>query len=290
MDSSHHAAHDAAIAPILTGDIHATLNFIVPQDAKPYFLSSALTGGEAELHFETEPHTVAIHDVRAEAADYSIDEQGFSLVRHQTAVDDLYDDTAVADIYGRELEGLLKQLTGASRVVVFDHTRRSDAPAGAANPDGSRGPASLVHVDYTPLSGPERARTFLGAEDYDQILTAGGRIVQVNVWRPIKGPVQRSPLALADAKSVRSDELIATEQKYANRVGEIFFLEHGTGQRWCWIPGMDRDEVIVLKGWDSQDDGRAIFTPHSAFTLPDQDAAAPPRESIESRTYLVFDA
>lgn len=291
MESPNHGTQDAdQAAGQLAGDIRASLNFIVRQDSKPYFLSSALTGGEAELHFETEPHTVEVHDVRADAADFSIDEQGFALVHHETEVDDLYDDDAVAGAYDRELQAMLMDVTGASRVVVFDQTRRSDSPAGAPNPDGSRGPAALTHVDYTPLSGPERARAFMGAEKYDRVLETGGRIVQVNVWRPIKGPVQRAPLALADAKSIKQDELIATEQKYPDRIGEIYLLAHAADQRWCWIPAMDRDEVLLIKGWDSLDDGRTKFTPHTAFVLPDQDPEAPARESIESRTYLVFDA
>ena len=55
------------------------------------------------------------------------------------------------------------------------------------------------------------------------------------------------------------------------------------------VPGMERNETLLIKGWDSLDDGRAQFTPHSAFPLPDQDTDAPARESIETRTYLIFD-
>ena len=43
---------------------------------------------------------------------------------------------------------------------------------------------------------------------------------------------------------------------------------------------MERDEVILIKGWDSVHDGRAVFTPHGAFALPGQDSSVPPRESI----------
>jgi hypothetical protein len=52
---------------------------------------------------------------------------------------------------------------------------------------------------------------------------------------------------------------------------------------------MTRDEVLLIKGWDSLDDGRARFTPHSAFTLPDTPAEAAPRESIEVRTLVVIE-
>jgi hypothetical protein len=248
-----------------------------------------LTGGLPKVFFETEDRKVTIRDMRPLAGNLSIDRHGFELHRHETAVDDLYDDAAVEGLYEPEIEALLKQATGADRVVIFDHTRRSDAVDGAANPDGSRGPASRVHVDYTVGSGPIRAADVLGAEAVERTLAAGGRIVQVNVWRPITGPVQRTPLALADAASVKSAELVATDQVFPDRVGEIYQLAHGSAQRWYWAPRMERDEVLLIKGWDSLDDGRAQFTPHGAFPLPDQSPDAPPRESIETRTYLVFE-
>ena len=270
-------------------DVRGALTFIVPQETKPCFESSALTGGEPKVHFETEVHHVDVRDMRQVADLLSLDRQGFLLVRHETAVADLYDDKAIAGVYDRELEALLTALTGADRVAVFDHTRRSDSAEGAANPDGFRGPASRVHVDYTVDSGPKRAADALGADEMDRVLSAGGRIVQINVWRPIRGPVLRTPIALADAGSVRPDELIATDQVFPDRVGEIYQLAHASDQRWYWAPRMERDEVLLIKGWDSLDDGRARFTPHGAFQLEEQESDAPPRESIEVRTYLVFE-
>ena len=270
-------------------DVRGALTFIVPQETKPYFESAALTGGEPRVHFRTEVRRVDVRDMRRVSAPLSLDRHGFLLVRHETAVDDLYDDEAVAGVYDRELEALLAEVTGADRVAVFDHTRRSDGTGGAANPDGFRGPASRVHVDYTVDSGPKRAADALGQAEVDRVLSSGGRIVQVNVWRPIRGPVLRTPIALADAGSVRPDELIATDQVFPDRVGEIYQLAHAPDQRWYWAPSMQRDEVLLIKGWDSLDDGRARFTPHGAFQLEDQDPHAPPRESIEVRTYLVFE-
>ena len=101
----------------------------------------------------------------------------------------------------------------------------------------------------------------------------------------------RTPLAVADAGSVRAEELIATDQVFPDRVGEVYRLAHGPDQRWYWAPRMQRDEALLIKGWDSLDDGRARFTPHGAFRLEGQgqDPNAPPRESIEVRTYLMFE-
>lgn len=283
----------SAVANHIAGDVRASLVFILPQETKPYFRSSALTGGEAKLFFETEAQTVTIRDMRPGAEGLSLDRQGFELRHHETAVEDLYDDGLLEKIYDGEIETLLKEATGAQRVVVFDRTRRSDSAEGAANPDGVRSPASRVHVDYTLASGPVRARDVLGAEETNRILAAGGRIMQVNVWRPITGPVQRSPLALADAASVKMSELIATDQIFPDRVGEIYQLAHAPEQRWYWAPHMQRDEVLLIKGWDSLDDGRAKFTPHGAFQIPGNTAGespgAPARESIEVRAFLVFE-
>ena len=277
--------------PVARGpnDVRGALTFTVPQDTKPYFESAALTGGEPRVHFKTELRRVDVRDMRRIADLLSLDRQGFLLVRHETAVEDLYDDEAVAGVYDRELATLLTEVTGADRVAVFDHTRRSDHAGGAANPDGPRGPASRVHVDYTVDSGPKRAADALGQGEVDRVLSTGGRIVQVNVWRPIRGPVLRTPLAVADAGSVRAEELIATDQMFPDRIGEIYQLAHGPDQRWYWAPRMQRDEVLLIKGWDSLDDGRARFTPHGAFRLEGQDPDAPPRESIEVRTYLMFE-
>jgi hypothetical protein len=270
-------------------DVVAQLTFIVPQAHKPRFESAALTGGEPRILFATERREVVIHDARPVAEALSLDRSGFELHRHVSAVDDLDDDRAVDSVYRRELEAMLRELTGADRVGVFDFTRRSDAPHGANNPDGARGPASRVHVDYTVASGPKRARDALGAHTVDRVLGGGGRIVQVNVWRPIRGPVQRTPLALGDAASIAPRELVATDQVFPDRVGEIYQVAWGPGQRWYWVPQMTRDEITLIKGWDSVDDGRARFTPHGAFALPHQDPQAPPRESIEARAYLIFE-
>ncbi len=88
---------------------------------------------------------------------------------------------------------------------------------------------------------------------------------------------------------MQPEDLIATDRIHADRVGEIYNLAYAPEQRWYWAPEMERDEVLLIKGWDSRDDGRAKFTPHSAFELPEQDPDAPARESIEVRTYLVFE-
>jgi hypothetical protein len=288
--------NQAALAVPSTGaarrastEVRASLTFITPSDTKPVFHSSLITGGAPRVFFETERHVVPIQDLRPLAGALSLDEEGFELRRHETAVRDLYDDDAIEKVYYPEIEALLREVTGASRVVIFDATRRSDGGSGAQNRDGLRGPATRVHVDYTEKSGPQRVKDLLGEAEAARLAAAGARIIQINVWRPIRGPVARSPLALADAASIRPEALIATDQVFPDRVGEIYHLAYDPSQRWYYAPAMTPDEVLLIKGWDSLDDGRARFTPHGAFELPDSPEDAPARESIEVRTLVVVE-
>ena len=71
-------------------------------------------------------------------------------------------------------------------------------------------------------------------------------------------------------------------------MGEVYGAAYGTHQRWYYFPDMERDEVILIKGYDSETDGRARFAPHTAFDDPTSPPDAPARESIEIRTLAFF--
>lgn len=271
-----------------SGDVEAELSYILPQDAKPVLLSAAFTGGEPREMFEVDPQVVAIESIRPNPLAYGLDKEGFALRTVPTAVEDFSDDRQVEGTYFPEIEAFLKREFAATRVAIFDATRRSDGAQGANNKDGARGPASRIHVDYTAASGPARARDVLGAEVFDGLIDEGRRIVQVNVWRPTRGPVLRSPLALGDASTFAADDLVATDQIFPDRTGEIYHVAHDAAHRWYFAPEMRRTEVLLIKGWDSKEDGRARFTPHAAFRLPNQDDSLTPRESIEVRTIVVI--
>jgi hypothetical protein len=142
-----------------------------------------------------------------------------------------------------------------------------------------------VHNDYTVTSAPQRVRALLGA-DAEALLRK--RVAFINVWRPIRHAAQDWPLALADARSVRPDHLVATDIVYPDRRGEIYGLVQSPAQRWWYYPDMQLDEALLIKCYDSRADV-AQFTPHTAFENPLTPANAPPRESIEFRTIAFFD-
>lgn len=276
---------DAAAGEVTNAShVTATLTYMVKTATKPYVHTAALTGGEPRYFAQMEDRQVTVRDARPISEGLSIDHEGFEHHRVATRVPDLYDEEQVKNAYFAEIERLLREKAGASRVVIFDHTRRTDA---GRDRQGFRGPASRAHNDYTERSGPQRVRDVLGDDRVRSL--DDKRIAQINVWRPIRGPVMRSPLALLDASSLSSDDLIATDHIYPDRTGEIYHLAYNPNQRWWYFPAMDRDEVVLIKGYDSLRDGRARFTPHTAFTEPTSPPDAPPRESIEVRTLAIFD-
>ena len=141
-------------------------------------------------------------------------------------------------------------------------------------------------MDQTLKSGPQRVRDLL-PDEADTLLR--GRVQIINLWRPIVGPLWDSPLALCDARTVAFEDLVASDLVFPDRVGETYAVAYNPAQQWSTIPGMTPDEALLIKCYDSAEDGRARFAPHTAFTDPDAPWDAPPRQSIELRT-LVFHA
>lgn len=272
----------------MKNNVEANLKFIVPQQTKPFFESSEYTGSVPKIHFKTEYKSVEILDIRDKKDQFQFEKNGFELLDHKTNVKDFYNHNEVKNVYAKELKNLLIKRFNASEVFIFDYTRRSDGSQGAKNPDGLRGPADRVHADYTDLSGPQRAKDVIGVQLYEDIINSGGRIVQLNVWRAINGPIKRSPLAFADARSIPKKDLVETDQIFTNRTGEIYHISYSDKHNWHWVADMTNDEILLLKGWDSLDKGVVKYTPHGAFELPSQSDNDPPRESIEARIFLVF--
>ena len=187
-------------------------------------------------------------------------------------------------VYYPEVEQLIKQQSGASRVVIFDHTLRSGDEA-EREEKLIREPVMSAHNDYTEWSGPNRVREFLPDEAED-LLTRRFAIIQV--WRAINQPIQSNPLALADAKSVAMADLVVAERRYPHRVGQTYRLKYNANHRWYYFPEMRRDEALVFKVYDSNTDGPARFTPHTSFVDPNSPAGAPARQSIEVRAFAFF--
>ncbi len=265
--------------------VRASLNFIGTSDGKPHTYNHEPPPGVPPQNFTNEAHEVQVHDLRGRAGYVSLDGEGFAVLNHHSAERDFVDEAAIVGAYYAETDRLLREATGASRTFIFDHTIRRRLP-GQPDRAGQRQPVARVHVDQTIRSGAERVRRHMGAEA-EALLQ--GRVQVINLWRPIRGPVLDSPLAVADGSSLGPDDLVATDLIYPQHRGEVYSVHHSAGQRWHYLSRMMPNEVLLLKCYDSLADGRARFAPHTAFIDPTAPADAPPRQSIEVRA-LVFGA
>ncbi len=262
--------------------IEASLDYINNNGEKIFTETAAPGGTDTRSGGARDPHRVTIHNGRHR--DFVLDHDGFRFVPHDTRVKDFFNEAEVRSTYYAEMEALIKAETGAKRVVVFDHTLRTAD-------DELRAQAKIrevvrrVHNDYTEWSAPQRVRDVL-PDEADELLSRRFAIVQV--WRPIRHPVETHPLAMCDAASLSLDDMVISERRYPNRIGQTYAITYNPAHDWYWFPRMRRDEAIVFKVFDSAKDGRARWSAHTAFDDPTTPPQARPRESIEIRTFAFF--
>src|SRR5208282_3321840 len=263
--------------------VNASLNYLEDPAQRPVTYAYRPPEGVPARTGRYTRFTVPIHDARAIVAQLSLDKQGVILAHHETKVVNFYDPDEVRATYYPEVERLVKELTGAVKVHVFDHNVRC-RPMAKRRENGAQEPVKLAHNDYTLKSGPQRVRDLLPGQA-DALLK--NRFAIINVWRPIRGPVQESPLAVCDAQSMVQDDFVKHVLKYRDRDGEVYSVAYNPNHRWYYIPNQQKEEVLLLKCYDS-DGRRARFTAHSAFEDPSSPPDAAARESIEVRTLVFF--
>ena len=115
------------------------------------------TSGSEELH------SIEIRDGRTLAGELHLDKNGFQLIGHRTAVKNFFDPEALKTVYYPEVEKLIREVSGARRAVVFDHTLRSGDES-EREARLIREPVLSAHNDYTEWSGPQRVRDLLPDE------------------------------------------------------------------------------------------------------------------------------
>jgi hypothetical protein len=268
------------------GGLKANLRYNVNTGVKPVNETFGPANMTRRVTGKAEETPVVVHDGRAIRHELDLDLQGFEFVDHDTKVKNFLDPDELKTVYYPECVELIKKVSGAARVHVFDHTIRS-GDEGERTSKFLREPVLSVHNDYTEWSGPQRVRDLLPAEAEALIKR---RFAIIQVWRSIDNkPLLADPLAIADARSLEMKDLIAAERRYPDRVGETYQIAYNPNHDWYYFPKMHRDEAIVFKVYDSKKDGRARFTAHTAFVDPTTPADAPPRQSIEIRTIAFFD-
>ena len=235
---------------------------------------------------EYRQHEMVVRNGRPLRDTFELDVHGFVFVDHHTQVKDFTDAAERARVYDPEVQSLIRKHSGASDVVVFDHTIRVTDDE-AQRVSGARPTVKGVHNDYTEKSAPRRLREIVGDEEAERRFKKRWAIIQV--WRPIRGKVLIDPLGICDGRSIPQKGFILVERRYKERTGEVYHIAHNPAHEWYWFPQMERHEALVFKVFDSDVAKSSRFTAHSAFDDPATPADAPPRESIETRAFAFFE-
>ncbi|KAF2106364.1 methyltransferase [Lophiotrema nucula] len=260
----------------------------------PYYRTDPDEGYDVK-NFEWLPYKVKVQDARANMSKFNLDDNGFAFQADSssgaTEIIEAFeqnDDDKVRELYYPHVARLIKRATGASEVLVFNHTVRRRNPSVGLFGGGKGGqqPASTVHCDQTSTGAMRRVKQYLGDQAEEKLK---GRCMIVNVWRPIKGPVQDWPLAMMDGTSAAPSHLHPTDlwKKQFDFLGQTMNISHSEDQRWYYLSNHSVDEVTFIKIWDSGENVPAKLCPHSAFEDPSTPEGAPLRESVEARA-LVF--
>ena len=260
----------------------AAVQYVTPSREPLYCYATAPVNGQPESNVTFEERVVDISNARASAPLLSLDRDGAALLRQSSRLASFNDEREIRETYYAEAADIIRSVTGAQQVAVFDHNIRRGGVG--SNGDGARRPVFHAHADFTATSALRRATEVMGP-----IVQTARRLVAINLWRPIAEPVRDSPLAFCAATSVASEDLVPAELRYENRTGEIYYLSYNPQHRWLYAPEMRKSEFWLFKNSDSLVTCPARVTPHSAFIDAAAPTAIPPRQSIEVRAFALFE-
>ena len=202
----------------------ATLKFLASRNAPANYVASSAGGEDGAHEGDYIEKQLEVRDGRTAGKTFALDREGFVLTAHRTAVTDFYDDAQIADPYEAEVKGIIQAATGAERVEIFDHTRRS-ASSDIRKTKGIREPASIVHNDYTANSGVKRLQDHFADRPRDAETLLQKRFAIVNLWRSIGGTVMNNPMIFCDATTIDLSDLVPSDLVYPHRVGETYSVK-----------------------------------------------------------------
>jgi hypothetical protein len=268
--------------------VRATINYLGAHEGKSRFHAQDPNRDT----WARAPHLMAIADMRAFPEPPSLAREGVTLVHHKSAVRDFDDVDEIARVYLPELQRLLLELTGATRVVMLPKAvPRYSARSPRYRTGQNSRPALFAHIDRTPKTAPGMGTDHFGAQAV--ALKPGQRLAGFNLWRALSGPPQDTPLAVCDARSVTPADRVEADGVYDYgpepwTTSEAYILRHNPRHRWLYFRDMAPDELMIFRAYNWGPEFSA-GVPHSAFEDPTAPPAAPPRVSIEARAFAVLE-
>ncbi|UDD63509.1 hypothetical protein AFCA_010773 [Aspergillus flavus] len=273
------------------------------------FASGEITAGTLKFcRIAPDRQPVQIEDVRGRKEEFRLDEHGFQFLRHESPSFASFRDEDLSTVQQESVE-ILQRLTGASSVQIFSTLIRNQTDKelskliDSSEPDSSVVPFNMpsrrVHVDQSEAGAYLKLKDSMAPDQVERVLQ--GRWAIINVWRPLK-PVPCDPLAVADARSVPDEDLFEVHVGKPQNVQATFYNpktsrqgsgtllgKYGPGHKWYYMSDMTQYDILLLKIFDSKDDGKtARRTPHAAFIDPHTSEVQEARESLEIRCLVCF--
>ena len=243
-----------------------------------------VVGDRDSRRANTSKHAVEIRDARRglDSGELTLDANGFALLRHVSAVRNFRDDEEVRRIYYPEVVALAMRTTGAREVVITQHVVRTEDTS-----DFNRAYARFLHCDYTlgdPRGLAERALARHGLDSNDY---ATSEFAWFNSWQPFDHIVERNPLAVVDASTVKAEDVLDYHYTGYGQKGKSAMPLCDPEHRFYYVRRMKTDELLLIKQLDTRQ-GQSNVCPHTSFDDPGSPRDAPPRRSIEVRMMAVF--
>jgi hypothetical protein len=119
-----------------------------------------------------------------------------------------------------------------------------------------------THIDQSYWAAIGRVRVHLGEDAAQKVLDGKTRAIICNIWRPLFGPLFEQPLASADFRTLNNERDFdeTPPAPPGCRTGESQMLRYHPDQKWYYLSGMQTDECMLLKCFDSL---TGVRSPHS---------------------------
>lgn len=238
---------------------------------------------------ETRRANTSVQDIRVfdarpglASGELTLERSGFTLAENPNSIKDFKDDEEVTRDYYPLIEKLVKRLAGADGVYIRSHLIRTETPI-----DFNDGYARFVHCDYNMARLGEMSEDVLAS--YGVEPNPNWDYVWFNTWQPFDNVAINNPMAFLDWQTLPYDDVIDYYYTGRNQDSLVAAPVHNPEHRWCYVPEMTPDEILLFKQMDGRRDGRSIYCPHTSFDNPEAPEDAPPRRSIETRILAVFE-
>ena len=247
-------------------------------------------------HLPYETHKIVMHDVSLAVAELSLEREGFIVADFDDGQPDYDDREQLETVWLPNAQALLKRATGARHVFSWAMGRRFSPKLPQSQKTQVTTPAVMVHTDFSP--GP--LGLTIDNRTVEQVIadvvgdSRPRRWKAMNVWQATTAPPHDRPLAFCDMSSLRAEDVCIAQGSSTYETGltvkfELTWAKYGPHQRWAFVRDLQPNQALIFNGLDMRAGPTFGLVEHAAFKLPGVPETAPPRESVEVRSIVIWD-